>query len=131
MDAADDGVLHSMLFRSNTELAFACIYNTAGGWGSDDTNASSALLQKLFWDYLFNPNKSINSENWQLGKAHAFSKDAMAPTINWDWERSPQAWRCVIQDCLLFGDPAQKIKQPVSQPSESIIKFRVVACTFS
>lgn len=114
MDAADDGVLHSMLFHSDTELAFACVYNTGYGWGSySDTNSSSALQQKLFWDYLFDlNNNSISTSNWQLGKAMAFSKDAMAPTINWTYAGAPGSWRCTIQSCLLFGDPAQKLKSP-------------------
>jgi hypothetical protein len=117
-DAADDGVLHSMLFHSNTELAFACIYNTCYGWGAFyDTNSSSALQQKCFWDYLFDiTNKSGDFINWELGKAMAYSKDEMAPTINWTYNDAPGSWRGVIQGCLLFGDPAQKIKTP--HPSE-------------
>jgi len=111
MDAADDGVLHSMLFNSDTELAFACVYNTGYGWGNYySTNSSSALQQKLFWDYLFDViNNSGNTMNWQLGKAMAFSKDTMAPTISWDF-----SWRSIIQGCLLFGDPAQRIKPPTT-----------------
>ena len=54
MDAEDDGVLHSMLMHSDTELAFATVYNTGYGWGNlDGTNSSSSLQQKSFWDYLF------------------------------------------------------------------------------
>jgi hypothetical protein len=119
MDAADDGVLHSMLFHSDTELAFACVYNTCYGWGSfSDTNSSSALLMKLFWDYLFDTvNNSGDPVNWTLGKAHAWSKDAMAPTINWTYSGAPGSWRAVIQGCLLFGDPAQRIK-PMTRPPE-------------
>lgn len=114
MDAADDGVLHSMLFHSDTELAFACIYNTCYGWGAwDDTNASSSLHQKLFWDYIFDlDNNSGSASNWQLGKAMAFSRDVMAPTVNWTYGGAPGAWRATIQGCLLFGDPAQKLKAP-------------------
>jgi len=33
----------------------------------------------------------------------------MAPTINWD--PSYGTWRAIIQGCLLFGDPAQKIRK--------------------
>ncbi len=114
MDAADDGILHSMLFHSDTELAFACVYNTCYGWGSlSDTNSSSALQQKLFWDYMFDTtNNSGNYSNWQLGKAMAYSKDSMAPTINWNYSGAPESWRAIIQGCLLFGDPAQRIKPP-------------------
>ncbi len=121
MDAADDGVLHSMLFHSDTELAFACVYNTMKGWGSwADTNSSSALQQKLFWDYLFDTtNNSHSTFNWQLGKAMAFSKDEMAPTINWRHSNAPGAWRAVIQGCLLFGDPAQRLK-PLNGPEHNI-----------
>jgi len=120
MDAADDGVLHSMLFHSDTELAFACVYNTCYGWGSFyDTNSSSALQQKLFWDYLFDvANNSGSMKNWQLGKAHAWSKDAMAPTINWYYSGAPGSWRAIIQGCLLFGDPAQQVKT-LTRPPES------------
>ncbi|RLF60949.1 MAG: hypothetical protein DRN37_01815 [Thermoplasmata archaeon] len=112
MDASDDGVLHSMLFHSDTELAFGCVYNTGYGWGNlGSTNSSSALQQKLFVDYLFNTSKSGGTMNWQLGKAQAFSKDAMAPTINWD--PSYGTWRGIIESCLLFGDPAQLLKPPL------------------
>ena len=112
MDASDDGVLHSMLFHSDTELAFACVYNTGFGFGNLlATNSSSAFQQKLFWDYFFDiENNSISTDNWQLGKAMAFSKDSMAPTINWNPTHG--TWRGVIQSCLLFGDPAQKLKPP-------------------
>ncbi|MFH1101205.1 MAG: CARDB domain-containing protein [Methanobacteriota archaeon] len=115
MNAADDGVLHSMLFHSNTELAFACVYNTGYGWGAfDDTNTSSCMQMKNFWDYLFDTtNISGSTANWQLGKAMAWSKDAMAPTINWTYNDAPGSWRGVIESCLLFGDPAQLIKPPL------------------
>ncbi|MCD6223088.1 MAG: VCBS repeat-containing protein, partial [Thermoplasmata archaeon] len=111
MDATDDGVLHSMLFHSDTELAFACVYNTGYGWGNTYcTNSSSALQQKLFWDYMFNWSKCGGTANWRLGKAQAYSKDAMAPTINWD--PGYETWRGIIESCTLFGDPAQLIKPP-------------------
>jgi len=121
MDAADDGVLHSMLFHSDTELAFACVYNTCYGWGSfDDTNSSSALQMKSWWDYFFDTlNNSGSTHNWQMGKAMAWSKDTMAPTIDWTYTGAPGSWRGVIEGCLLFGDPAQKIKPPV-QPDHNI-----------
>jgi len=121
MDDATDGVLHSMLFHSDTELAFACVYNTCYGWGSfDDTNSSSALQMKSFWDYLFDTtNNSGSTQNWQLGKAQAWSKDNMAPTIDWTYTSAPSSWRAVIQGCLLFGDPAQKLKPPL-QPDHNI-----------
>jgi len=114
-----DGVLHSMLFHSDTELAFACVYNTCYGWGSfADTNSSSALQMKLFWDYFFDvANNSGNIMNWQLGKAMAYSKATMAPTINWTYSGAPGSWRGVIQGCLLFGDPAQRIKT-ITRPPE-------------
>jgi parallel beta-helix repeat protein len=111
-DAADDGVLDSMLFHSNITLAFACVYNTCYGWGNGYcTNSSSSFQQKAFWDYFFDvENNSGDLSNWQLGKAQAWSKDIMAPTINWDY--SYGSWRAIIQGCLLFGDPAQRIKPP-------------------
>ncbi|PNX51016.1 MAG: hypothetical protein BV456_04690, partial [Thermoplasmata archaeon M8B2D] len=119
MDASDDGVLHSMLFHSDTELAFGCIYNTGYGWGNaDSTNSSSAFQQKCFWDYMFDTlNHSGTTFNWQLGKAQAWSKDFMAPTINWD--PSYGSWRDIIETCLLFADPAQKIKSP-EKPEHNI-----------
>jgi len=118
MDKEDDGVLHSMLFHSDTELAFACVYNTCYGWGSyEDTNSSSALQQKLFWDYFFDvANNSGSTMNWQLGKAMAYSKNTMAPTINWTYSGAPGSWRAIIQGCLLFGDPAQRIKTMTRPP---------------
>ena len=117
MDAAADGVLHSMLFHSDTELAFAVVYNTCYGWGNfDTTNSSSAFQAKEFWSYFLDTeNKSGDFLNWQFGKGHAYSKDRMAPTINWDY--SSGTWRAIIQGCLLFGDPAQMMKSP--HPSES------------
>jgi hypothetical protein len=116
MDASDDGVLHSMLFHDDTELAFGVVYNTGYGWGNlDCTNSSSAFQAKEFWSYFLDlENKSNNFNNWQLGKAQAYSKDRMAPTI--DWDPSYGTWRAIIQGCLLFADPAQKIKNP--HPSE-------------
>jgi len=122
MDASDDGVLHSMLFHSDTELAFGCVYNTGYGWGSfSDTNSSSALQQKLFWDYFFDvANNSGSTKKWQLGKAMAYSKDTMAPTINWTYGSAHGSWRGVIQGCLLFGDPAQQIKTIAKPPEKPV-----------
>lgn len=120
MDASDDGVLHSMLFHDDEELAFAVVYNTCYGWGNfDTTNSSSAFQAKEFWAFFLDmDNKSGDFGNWQLGRAHAYSKDRMAPTINWDY--SSGTWRAIIQGCLLFGDPAQQIKTP--HPSEKPAK---------
>ncbi len=111
-DDSDDGVLDTMLFFSNTTLTFGCVYNTGFGWVNYDyTNSSSTLQQKLFWNFFFDlKNNSYSPLNWQLGKAMAYSKDAMAPTINWDEDVG--SWRGVIEGCLLFGDPAQRIKAP-------------------
>ncbi|MBN1860256.1 MAG: PKD domain-containing protein [Candidatus Thermoplasmatota archaeon] len=121
-DDADDGVLHSMLFHSDTELAFGVVYNTCYGWGNlDCTNSSSAFQAKEFWSYFLDlQNKSGSLNAWQLGKGHAYSKDRMAPTINWDY--SYGTWRAIIQGCLLFGDPALKLKigqfsNPPAQPT--------------
>jgi len=114
MNDADDGILHSMLFHSDTELAFACIHNTGYGWGEFDcTNSSSAVMQKSFWDYLFDvQNNSGSTSHWQLGRAHEWARDNMAPTINWGWNGYLSMWRETIQCCLFFGDPAQSIKAP-------------------
>ena len=109
-DDSDDGVLHSMLFHSDTELAFGVVYNTCYGWGNlYCTNSSSAFQAKEFWSYFLDlQNKSGNLRDWQIGKGHAYSKDRMAPTINWDY--SSGTWRAIIQGCLLFGDPAVTIR---------------------
>jgi hypothetical protein len=113
-DASDDGVLHSMLFHSDTELAFATVYNTCYGWGSfTSTNSSSAMQMKLFWDYFFDmENNSLNFANWEFGKGHAWSKDRMAPAVNWSWSSAPGSYRAIIQGCTYFGDPAQQFKSP-------------------
>jgi len=122
MNDADDGVLHSMLFHSDTELAFACVYNTGYGYGEFYcTNSSSAVMQKSFWDYVFDTtNNSESTANWQLGRAHEWARDNMAPTINWGWDGYLHTFRHTIQCCLLFGDPAQTIKAPqVSIPGDA------------
>jgi len=122
LDAADDGVLHSMLFHSDTELAFGVVFNTCYGWGNlYCTNSSSAFQAKEFWSYFLDlQNKSGNLNEWQIGKGHAYSKDRMAATINWDY--STGTWRAIIEGCLLFGDPAQILKigefsNPPAQPT--------------
>ena len=116
-DDGDDGIIESMLFKSDIKLSFGCVYNTGYGWGQfDDTNSSSAFQTKQFWNYFLNmENYSGDYSNWQFGKGHAWSKDSMAPTINWDY--SSGTWRGVIECCLLFGDPAQSFKTP--HPSQS------------
>jgi len=115
-DAADDGVVDTMLFNTDHTLAFACVYNTGYGWGQfDNTNSSSAFQQKQFWNFFFNEeNYSQDLSNWQAGRGHAWSKDSMAPTIDWDYGSG--TWRGVIECCLLFGDPAQMIR--TAHPSE-------------
>jgi len=112
-DAADDGVVDVMLFNSNTYLAFGCVYNTGYGWGQfDNTNSSSAFQAKQFWSYFLDvQNKSGDLGSWQLGRGHAWSKDSMAPTIDWDTGNGG-TWRGVIECCLLFGDPAQMLNSP-------------------
>ncbi len=108
-DASPDTVIDSMLFHT-PYLAFGCAYNTGYGWGQfDDTNSSSAVQQKMFWDYFFDlTNNSGTIGNWQLGKGHAFSKDEMAPTLDW----GGGTFRETIQCMLLFADPAQLFKPP-------------------
>lgn len=121
-DDADDGVLHSMLFHSDTELAFGVVYNTCYGWGSfTSTNSSSAMQMKLFWDYFFDmENNSQSYANWEFGKGHMWSKDKMAPAVNWTWNSAPGSYRAVIQGCTYFGDPAQQLKSP--SPSDPPVK---------
>jgi hypothetical protein len=111
---AGDGILETMLFHSDTELAFACTYNTGYGWGAfEDTNTSSAIQMKCFWDYFFDvTNNSQSQSDWQFGKGHAWSKDTMAPMLNWTYSAAPGSYRGVIECCLFFGDPAQTLKSP-------------------
>jgi hypothetical protein len=116
-DDGDDGIIETMLFHSDTNLAFGCVYNTGYGWGQfESTNSSSAFQAKAFWDYFLDmENNSGAFSNWQFGVAHAWSKDQMAPMIDWDY--SYGTWRGIIECCLLFGDPAQMFKTP--HPSQS------------
>lgn len=111
----DDGVLEVMLFHSETELAFGCVYNTGYGWGNlYCTNSSSAFQAKEFWRFFLDvENKSGDLSNWQFGRSHAYSKDQMVPMIDWDGG----TWREIIQCCLLFGDPAQQFR--TAHPSEA------------
>jgi len=115
MDASSDGVLHSMLFHSNIELAFACCYNSGYGWGAfNSTGSSSATLQKSFWDYLFDTaSHSGGTMNWQISKAQAWAKDLLAPSLGWP-EDTYGTWRSAIQNYLYFGDPAQLLKPPAN-----------------
>jgi len=121
----DDGIIETMLFHSDTELAFGCVYNTGYGWGQfESTNSSSAFQAKAFWDYFLDmENNSGGFSHWQIGVGHAWSKDQMAPMI--DWDSSSGTWRGVIECCLLFGDPAQMLKTPTpsnppSQPTKPV-----------
>jgi hypothetical protein len=109
-----NGVLDVMLFHSDTNLAFACTYNTGYGWGSQaDTNSSSCLQMKSFWDYFFDvTNNSQSQAEWRFGRGQAWSKDVMAPTLNWTCSEEPGAWRGVLEGSNYFGDPAQMLKSP-------------------
>jgi hypothetical protein len=122
-DDGDDGVLESMLFHSDVELAFGCVYNTGYGWGNlYCTNSSSAFQAKEFWRFFLDvENLSLDLGNWQIGRSHAHSKDMMAPMLDWDGG----TWREIIQCCLLFGDPAQMLRTPhpslpPTQPSKPV-----------
>jgi hypothetical protein len=124
-DDGDDGVLDSMLFYSDTTLAFGCMYNTGYGWigGAESTNSSDTLLTKLFWDWFFDlANNSQSTDNWQLGKGLAWSKDTLAPTLNWSSGFSG-SWRGTIEDRLLFADPAQLLKPPRALNNPPYISF--------
>ena len=114
---AGNGVLDTMLFMSDTKLAFGCVYNTGYGWGQfESTNSSSAFQTKEFWGWFLDVvNHSGDLGNWQFGKAMGWSKDQMVPMINWDG-----TWRETIQCCLLFGDPALSLKTP--HPSDAPAK---------
>lgn len=109
IDDSDDGVLGTMLFSSDISLAFGCLFNTGFSWvNAYNTNSSVALQTKLFWDYFLDmTNNSESEQNWQLGKGLAWSKDIMAPMLTWD-----STWRAILQNRLLFADPAQRLKPP-------------------
>ena len=49
----------------------------------------------------------------------------MAPTIDWTYNEAPQSWRAVIQGCLLFGDPAQRIKPKLfdEEPPQTTLSY--------
>jgi hypothetical protein len=113
-----DGILDLMLFGSDTKLAFSCVFNTGYGWGQfESTNSSSAFQAKAFWGWFLDvENHSQDMGNWQFGVGHAWSKDQMAPMI--DWESG--TWRETIECCLLFGDPAQQLKSP--HPSDAPVQ---------
>jgi hypothetical protein len=121
-DSGNDGVLDTMLFASNQNLAFGCLFATGYTWGGiDSTNSSDMLQTKLFWDYFFDiVNNSQSTDNWQLGKGLAWSKDIMAPTLNWS---APGSWRGTIEDRLLFADPAQQLKAPSYVNNPPYISF--------
>jgi hypothetical protein len=79
------------------------------------------MQMKLFWDYFFDmENNSQSYANWEFGKGHMWSKDKMAPAVNWTWNSAPGSYRAVIQGCTYFGDPAQKLKSP--SPSDPPVK---------
>jgi hypothetical protein len=124
-DASNDGVLDTMLFHSDQALAFGCLFATGYTWGGvQGTNSSDCLQTKLFWDYFFDiVNNSQNTDNWQLGRGVAWSKDVMAPTLNWTWSSAPGCWRGTIEDRLLFADPAQLLKPPHEQNNPPYISF--------
>jgi hypothetical protein len=72
---------------------------------------------KSFWDYFFDvENNSQSLSQWQFGKGQAWSKDTMAPTVNWTYSSAPGSYRGVIECCLFFGDPALSVKS--SSPSD-------------
>ena len=122
IDGSDDGVLGAMLFHSNTSLAFGCLFNSGFTWvNAYNTNSSVALQTKLFWDYFFDlMNNSGSDQNWQFGKALAWSKDTLAPTLSWD-----STWRGILECRLLFADPAQQLRRPHSNapPETPIISW--------
>ena len=124
-DASNDGVLDTMLFDSNQTLAFGCLFATGYTWGGfQGTNSSDCLQTKLFWDYFFDlANNSQSTNNWQLGRGVAWSKDIMAPTLNWTYSGAPGSWRGTIEDRLLFADPAQLLKPPRDQNNPPYISF--------
>jgi hypothetical protein len=86
--------------------AFALVLNTGYGYGSaSNTNGPSQYLQCYFWDYFFN-NQSTHQNNWQLGKAHAYSEDIMSQLI----DSSSHAWCYAWYSAHFFGDPAQRLR---------------------
>ena len=122
ISGSDDGVLGAMLFHSDTSLAFGCLFNSGFTWvNAYNTNSSVALQTKLFWNYFFDLlNISGCEQNWQFGKALAWSKDTLAPTLCWD-----STWRGILECRLLFADPAQLLRRPHSNtpPQAPIISW--------
>ena len=86
--------------------AFALILNTGYGYGfSSSTNGASQYVNAYFWDYFFN-NQSENQENWQLGKAMAYTQDKMASVMN----SKSHSWCYSWYSANFFGDPAQCLR---------------------
>ncbi len=95
--------------------AFALILNTGYGYGSYyDTDGASQALECYFWDYFFN-NQSAHTENWQLGRAQAYSEDKMSTYI----DSYSHAWCYAWYSSHLFGDPAQTLRLS-DTPQENI-----------
>jgi hypothetical protein len=96
-----------LMCRFPERNAFALILNTGYGYGSrTNTYSPSQYMQKWFWDYFFNTSEST-IDNWQLGKAQAYSKDKLGSIINVEEDH---AWAYVFYSSHLFGDPAQELR---------------------
>lgn len=82
--------------------AFAIEINTGYGYGDSlSTQGPNQQQQKMFYDYFFNStNTSMGS--WQLGKAHAYSKNKMGQMLS----SEDRVWTYAFYSTNLFGDPA-------------------------
>lgn len=104
-DTGDSGC-EMLICEYPNKHAYALVLNTGYGWGAGyNTDGASQYLQAYFWDYFFNI-QSNNPENWQIGKAMAYSHDKMAAVIN----SNSHVWCYSLYSTHLFGDPAQKIR---------------------
>jgi hypothetical protein len=86
--------------------AFALVLNTGYGYGdSENTDGPGQSLNCYFWDYFFNSTAN-NSNEWQIGKAQAYSKDEMSNMV----DGTHHAWCYNWYSSHLFGDPAMTLK---------------------
>jgi hypothetical protein len=95
-----------LICRFPERNAFALVLNTGYGYGDElSTQGPNQHQQKLFWDYFFNSSNDTQA-NWQLGKAHFYSKDKMSEFI----DSEDRVWTYAWYSTNFFGDPATTYK---------------------
>ena len=103
---AGDAGSEQLMCRFPERHAFAVVLNTGYGYASStSSNGPSQYIQCYFYDYFFN-NQSIDSNDWQLGKAQAYAHEKMSARI----EQSNHAWCYAWYSAHLFADPAQILR---------------------